>query len=887
MRKIVALVVALTVVFSSMSFAFAAAPSDVAGDKYEGSILKLMSLGIINGYQDGTFKPGDSIKRCEFAKLMCVALGLSDAATGAKNSQVFNDVKTDHWAAGFVAVAYRQGIIKGVGNGNFDPEAMVTYEQVVTMIVRALGKGYDKMSDVLGGYPVGYLAIAAQEKITDNTDGVPGTPAKRGLVAKLLDNSLEVKWMGMGVADIDSTGKVNYKFEKSTDTILSKGLHLLPGKPEIKDYNTTNKTVEFVSDIDNKRVYKYVEPINPTNTKHCQVTVWVKDGVVYSFTNDTTVKGDVISKVNDSDTGTKAVSTLESLTLKVDGSLYNVATRNNVLVDDSTASVSTVADLKDKFAKVYIKDSKIYRVEAFNVINPGLIAEATASKIKYQKYNANDVYLSNIDSATDLLYVFIDGAAKTVADLKAEMFIKSWTNGDGKKMVIAARSTKLNGKLESYSKDTATIAGTKYDTVGNNYADTGKVAYISVNEGTKYEKEELTDLSNQEVVAYKGLDDKIAFIKGKGTSSSTDFIGMIKNFKKEAQIITLIKDVKGVSTEADYSVKTDSDDLKNGSTTATESAVAVNAAITWNNFLTNDMENNAGDKTSTNDPQKRIYKFFINSDNKITKIERKNFETGSATVTKFNKDTDRIETTTAGSIYVDGTVFFDLKDNKVRYWKDIEGSSTANVTLNVAKKSNGVDGDVVAFTGNTYKFIQGTDKFYAYVKEEGFSDPYYTMTSGTGDALKVHKDDISSFKQIDKEFISYVKDGDKVKLKTVTKAAYEAVYGFLTLTVDLNDTTDLTTKAIVATGTFVNKDGNTITVTAKSGNSAADAALTAGTDYNFKLDPTVKVTKLTIKTDGSNGIDTASVQDATDIQAGDKVALVMIDGSVKMVYYKR
>ena len=80
------------------------------------------------------------------------------------------------------------GIIAGYGDGLFGPEDPVTYEQAVKMIVCALG--YEEFSTQRGGYPDGYLASEAQAGITKSAQGQKGLPANRGLVAKLMFNSL-------------------------------------------------------------------------------------------------------------------------------------------------------------------------------------------------------------------------------------------------------------------------------------------------------------------------------------------------------------------------------------------------------------------------------------------------------------------------------------------------------------------------------------------------------------------------------------------------------------------------------------------------------------------------------------------------------------------------
>lgn len=186
LKKTVAIVIALAMVLSmgvATSFAaFSDVPSTV---NYAEAVNILSNLGIINGYEDGTFKPDNTITRAEVATIMVNALGYGET----NGETVFSDVPADHWAAGYINTAYNNGIISGMGDGTFAPGANVTYEQVVRMIVSALG--YTTLANQRGGYPTGYLSVASSNQITAGAVGRVGDPATRATVAKLLYNSLE------------------------------------------------------------------------------------------------------------------------------------------------------------------------------------------------------------------------------------------------------------------------------------------------------------------------------------------------------------------------------------------------------------------------------------------------------------------------------------------------------------------------------------------------------------------------------------------------------------------------------------------------------------------------------------------------------------------------
>ena len=103
-------------------------------DIYE-AVTYLSENGIINGYEDGSFKPDDLITRAEAAAIIVRAANLSE--TSAKT--VYSDVSENHWAKSYIMTATENGIINGMGKGMFSPDDKVTYYQIIKMIVCMLG----------------------------------------------------------------------------------------------------------------------------------------------------------------------------------------------------------------------------------------------------------------------------------------------------------------------------------------------------------------------------------------------------------------------------------------------------------------------------------------------------------------------------------------------------------------------------------------------------------------------------------------------------------------------------------------------------------------------------------------------------------------------------
>lgn len=191
MRKLFSVILVVAMVLGLVSTAFAATPTDVAGTTSESAVNRLLSLGILTGYEDGTFKPNNNITRAEFAAVAVRALGLEDAAKAAVGTTKFKDVDASHWASGYINVAVDRGIITGYPDGTFVPSANVTNAEAEAMLVRVLG--YQPV--VSGVWPMNYVSKAAEIGITRGMNLVAGTAAIRGNVAIMTSNSLTIPLM--------------------------------------------------------------------------------------------------------------------------------------------------------------------------------------------------------------------------------------------------------------------------------------------------------------------------------------------------------------------------------------------------------------------------------------------------------------------------------------------------------------------------------------------------------------------------------------------------------------------------------------------------------------------------------------------------------------------
>jgi len=102
----------------------------------ESTITDFISNGYINGYQDNTFRPNNSITRAEFIKIFNKYFGLNK-----KSGKTFKDTST-HWAKDEIDIAVTYGVINGYPDNTFKPNEPITREQAAKII-----SNYKKIED--------------------------------------------------------------------------------------------------------------------------------------------------------------------------------------------------------------------------------------------------------------------------------------------------------------------------------------------------------------------------------------------------------------------------------------------------------------------------------------------------------------------------------------------------------------------------------------------------------------------------------------------------------------------------------------------------------------------------------------------------------------------
>lgn len=272
--------------------------SDVKNTKYEEAVENLVSLKIVNGFEDNTFKPKNNVTRAQLSKMLVISMGMEDEVTSAgKKFLNFNDVLSSYWGYGYIKVASDKKLVKGYTDGKFKPDGTVTYAEATAMVVRALGyEDVIKKSSLT--WPNNYMSYANDNlKLFNGISTFKANDtATRGDIALLLWNALRT-----GVCDIVG--------ENSNGLIYGQGTPMISvylGYTYIKDAEITKidfddelESAEVTLKDDQKETYKYTFDVDDAlNMYGRKVTVLLdkKTNKILSLDANTTytvVKGEV------------------------------------------------------------------------------------------------------------------------------------------------------------------------------------------------------------------------------------------------------------------------------------------------------------------------------------------------------------------------------------------------------------------------------------------------------------------------------------------------------------------------------------------------------------------------------------------------------------------
>ncbi|MGF7047716.1 hypothetical protein J2T13_002221 [Paenibacillus sp. DS2015] len=131
----------IMMLFSSFGVAFGAGAStttstksDIKGHWAESEISAWIDKGFIQGYEDGSFKPNNTITRAEFIALINRSFGFTESATVS-----YSDITSSNWAYAEIAKATKVGYISGYADGTIGARKLISRQEVAVIVERLVG----------------------------------------------------------------------------------------------------------------------------------------------------------------------------------------------------------------------------------------------------------------------------------------------------------------------------------------------------------------------------------------------------------------------------------------------------------------------------------------------------------------------------------------------------------------------------------------------------------------------------------------------------------------------------------------------------------------------------------------------------------------------------
>ena len=188
LKKVLALVLAFACAFTMFA---GAAFTDQADIKVKSDVVDtLVSLGVIEGFEDGSFQPNGTVTRAQMAKMIYVLrTGNSDASAYNDDKTSFTDIGS-HWARGYIKYCQSLGIIAGKSNTKFVPNEKVSAQEAAKMLLVTLGYDAQKAGLVGTGWASKTNALADENGLLEDVNTSFTSACPRQYAAQLIYNTI-------------------------------------------------------------------------------------------------------------------------------------------------------------------------------------------------------------------------------------------------------------------------------------------------------------------------------------------------------------------------------------------------------------------------------------------------------------------------------------------------------------------------------------------------------------------------------------------------------------------------------------------------------------------------------------------------------------------------
>ncbi len=243
----------------------------------------LSELGIMTGYEDGTFRGENNLTRAEFTKIAVMASpDRKNVQTGHAISP-FPDVPHALWSAPYITLAAKSGYVTGYLDGSFRPDGTVTLAEATAVFLRLLG--YEN-SEFGASWPRGHMEIAKNIGLLAGIDKTADDAITRDNVATLLYTLLDMQMHDREAPYLSTLSLV--KYENAVIYASSAEDSTLPSNKISTSVGTFKKGNTFSADsvgcrgdlfIENgDTIFAFIKKAQVTKT--CAVYATLSDGII-------------------------------------------------------------------------------------------------------------------------------------------------------------------------------------------------------------------------------------------------------------------------------------------------------------------------------------------------------------------------------------------------------------------------------------------------------------------------------------------------------------------------------------------------------------------------------------------------------------------------------
>ena len=492
MKKLLSLIVAAAVYTGLMTFAYASYSDVSASDSYAVSALRLQDLGILSGYEDGSFRPYNTITRAEFTKIVVCMMNKETEAKSTAGLTGFFDVDTASWHTHYIRYAVNRDILSGYADGSFRPDNTISVSEAVTILLRTLGYNEDEV-----GYfwPDNYMSAAGSLGLFSGMDLAYDAPVTRAVAAILVDRALFAKPSASYNADtyLETTGY----------TVLKDSL--------ILDSNSSSDSVTLLSgNLKQNNASSYL----------CKTQLSVSSGDIYNFA--VIDKNGYLVTAREYSSGGNLASVSGSVN-KITGNTIEYTTSDGLKSSFNADDGFTVYFGGDKSSLAAAKDRITNGIDisfygnSYGLWNIAVIgsSDSIAPVLAAKDYTNSDTFLGTTPINSANLTVYRNGEAAALSDIKA---------GD-----VVYYNTKTN-VMDIYAKK---VTGTYYSAYPSKaYVESVTVGGKSYDIGYSAATDKLNASSGafnigDKITLLLGKNDKIAFVTDNASGFDYSAYGVI------------------------------------------------------------------------------------------------------------------------------------------------------------------------------------------------------------------------------------------------------------------------------------------------------------------------------------------------------------------------